>query len=175
MGHLNILGIQNNTDQIDLMLNSEENDNQLLGLSESKLKANHPSNHFAIKHFQLFRRYRILSADRPEQGGVIIYVKDDIHCVRRSNLERDDIERIWLEIFQKNSKTFLVCIIYRHPHEGIQWNELFENQFDKYLNVKKELYLMGDVYRDLFQENLKITWLEYMESFGLKQIIESPT
>ena len=68
MGHLNIQGIQNKTDQIDLMLNSTENDIQLLGLSESKLKANHPSNHFANENFQRFRRDRILSADRPEQG-----------------------------------------------------------------------------------------------------------
>ena len=68
MGHLNIQGIQNKTDQIDLMLNSTENDIQLLGLSESKLKAYFPSNHFAIKNFQLFRRDRLLSAERPEQG-----------------------------------------------------------------------------------------------------------
>ena len=34
---------------------------------------------------------------------------------------------------------------------------------------------MGDFNRDLFQENLKKTCLEYMESFALKQIIESPT
>ena len=67
-GHLNIQGIQNKTDQIASMLNSTENDIQLLGLSESKLKANHPSNHFAIKNVPLFRRDRILSADRPEQG-----------------------------------------------------------------------------------------------------------
>ena len=33
---------------------------------------------------------------------------------------------------------------------------------------------MGDFYSGLFQENLKIKWLEYMESFGLKLIIESP-
>ena len=87
MGHLNIQGIQNKTDQIDLMLNSTENDIQLLGLSESKLKANHPSNHFAIKSFQLFRRDRIISAVRPEQGGgIIVYVKDDINCVRMVGL-----------------------------------------------------------------------------------------
>ena len=71
--------------QISMSFNSTENDIQLLGLSESKLKANHPSNHFAIKNFQLFRRDRILSADRPEQGGgIIVYVKDDINCVRIS-------------------------------------------------------------------------------------------
>ena len=38
-----------------------------------------------------------------------------------------------------NSKTFLVGIIYWHPHEGIQWNELFENQFDKVLECEKEI------------------------------------
>ena len=82
MGHLNTHGIQNKTDKIDLMLNSTENDIQLLGMSESKLKANHPSSHFAIKNFHLFRKDRILSADRPEQeGGIIVYVNDDINCV----------------------------------------------------------------------------------------------
>ena len=60
MGHLNIQGIQNKVEQIDLMLNSSENDIQLLGLSESKLNANPPNNFFAIKNFQLFRKDRIL-------------------------------------------------------------------------------------------------------------------
>ena len=84
MGHLNIQGIQNKVEQIDLMLNSSENDIQLLGLSESKLNANHPNNFFAIKNFQFFRKDRTLSADRPEQGGgIIVYLKDDIKCVRR--------------------------------------------------------------------------------------------
>ena len=66
-------------------------------------------------------------------------------------------------------------MIYRRLHEGIQWNEFFENQFDKVLECEKEIYLMGGFNRDLFQDSLKITWFEYMESFGLKQIIKSPT
>ena len=77
MGHLNIQGLQSKVKQIDLMLNSSESDIQLLGLSESKLNANHPNNFFEIKNFQLFRRDRIISADRPEQGGgIILYVKN---------------------------------------------------------------------------------------------------
>ena len=158
---LNIQGLHNKTDRIYLMLNSTESDMQLLGLSESKLKENHPSNHFAITFFfQLFRSDRILSADRLGRGGgVIVYVKDDINCVRRSDLECGDIKGIWLENFRKNSQTFLVDIINRHPHVGIQLNELFENQFDKVLECEKEIYLMGDFNRELFQENLKITWL----------------
>ena len=34
---------------------------------------------------------------------------------------------------------------------------------------------MGDFNRDLLQVNTKKTWLEYMESFGLEQIVKSPT
>ena len=34
---------------------------------------------------------------------------------------------------------------------------------------------MGDFNRDLLQVNTKKTWLEYMESFVLEQIVMSPT
>ena len=70
MGHLNIQGIQNKTDQIDLMLNSTENDIQLLGLSESKLKSNHPSDHFAIKNLNFFAEieyYQLIDLNRVEE------------------------------------------------------------------------------------------------------------
>ena len=176
MGHLNVQGIPNKMEQVDLLLNSSENDIQLLGLSESKLNANHTSDFFKIRNYQLFRKDRIVSADRPEQGGgIIVYVKDEIKCERRYDLESVDIECVWLEIFQQKSKSFLVGIMYRHPNETVRWNELFDDQFDKILECEKEVYLLGDFNRDLLQENIRKPWLEYMESFGLKQIIESPT
>ena len=65
--------------------------------------------------------------------------------------------------------------MYKHPNETVQWNEIFDNQFDKVLACEKEIYLMGDFNRDLLQVNIKKTWLEYMESFGLEQIVKSPT
>ena len=45
--------------------------------------------------------------------------------------------------YKKNSKNILLGIIYRYPHEGIQWNELSENQFDKVLECEKEIYLVS--------------------------------
>ena len=65
--------------------------------------------------------------------------------------------------------------MYRHPNETVQWNEIFDNQFDKILACEKKIYLMGDFNRDLLQANTKKTWLEYMESFGLEHIVKSPT
>ena len=176
MGHLNVQGLQSKIEQIDLLLNCSRNDIQLFGLSESKLNDSHTSNFFNIKNFQLFRKDRVISAGRPEQGGgIIIYVKDGIKCERRIDLECVNIECIWLEIFPKNSKIFLTGVMYRHPNETVQWNEIFDNQFDKVLACEKEIYLMGDFNRDLLQVNIKKTWLEYMESFGLEQIVKSPT
>ena len=82
---------------------------------------------------------------------------------------------MWLEIFLTNSKSFLVGNIYRHPNETISWNEQFENYLEKVLECEKEVYLLGDFNRDLMQDNIKQSWLEYMETFGLFQFIKVPT
>ena len=55
--------------------------------------------------------------------------------------------------------SFLTGIMYRHPNETVQWNEIFDNQFDKVLACEKEIYLMGDFNHDLLQVNIKKTWL----------------
>ena len=65
--------------------------------------------------------------------------------------------------------------IYRHPNETVNWNEGFDNYLDKVLECEKEMYLMGDFNPDLMQTNIKQSWVEYMESFGLHQIANMPT
>ena len=176
MGHLNIQGIQNKIDQIDLLLNSSQNNIHILGLSETKLNSNHMNSIFEVKNYQMFRKDRVISDDRPEHGGgLIVYVKDGINCKRRYDLECERIECVWLEIFPTNCKSFLIGNIYRHPNETVNWNEGLDNYLDKVLECEKEMYLMGDFNRDLMQTNIKQSWVEYMESFGLHQIVNMPT
>ena len=176
MGHLNIQGIQNKIDQIDLLLNSSQNNIHILGLSETKLNSNHMNSIFEVKNYQMFRKDRVISDDRPEHGGgLIVYVKDGINCKRRYDLECERIECVWLEIFPTNCKSFLIGNIYRHPNETVNWNEGFDNYLDKVLECEKEMYLMGDFNRDLMQTNIKQSWVEYMESFGLHQTVNMPT
>ena len=176
MGHLNVQGIQNKIDQIDLLLKSSQNNIQVLGLSESKLNSFHMNHIFEVKNYQMFRKDRTISEERPQQGGgLLVYVKEGINCKRRCDLECERIECVWLEIFLTNSKSFLVGNIYRHPNETISWNEQFENYLEKVLECEKEVYLLGDFNRDLMQDNIKQSWLEYMETFGLFQFIKVPT
>ena len=56
MGHLNIQGIQNKNDQIDLLLNSSQNNIHILGLSETKLNCHHMNSIFEVKNYQMFRK-----------------------------------------------------------------------------------------------------------------------
>ena len=176
MGHLNIQGVQNKFDEVDLMLTSSDNDIHILGLSETKLRSVHEDNYFYIENYQFFRRDRIISEQRPEQGGgIIVYVKDSVKVERQRELEVDEIECLLLEIFPKKSKSFLVGILYRHPNETVNWNENFEMFIDKILGTQKEFYLLGDFNRDLLNEQIKKSWLEYLEPLGLVQKVTQAT
>ena len=76
MGHLNIQGIPNKIDQIHLLLNSSQNNIHIIGLSETKLKSYHKNSIFEIRNYEMFRKSRITSDDRPEhRGGLIVYEK----------------------------------------------------------------------------------------------------
>ncbi|MCG8047745.1 MAG: endonuclease/exonuclease/phosphatase family protein, partial [Candidatus Thiodiazotropha endolucinida] len=154
IGHLNIQGIQNKLDQLSLMLNNSHNDIHILGLSETKLKDFHQDNYFCLDNYQLFRKDRVITRERTEQGGgIIVYVKNGIKVERRKDLEMNEIECVWVEVFPKNSHSFLVGTIYRHPNDGVQWNENFELLIENVLEKQKEIYLLGDFNRDLLNEN----------------------
>ena len=76
IGQINVQGIQSKMDQTDLMLNNSSNNIHILGICETKLKSIHPDSYFCIDNYKFFRRDRIISTERSEQGGgIIVYVK----------------------------------------------------------------------------------------------------
>ena len=172
IGHINIHGLNNKMDQVRLMLSSDQNKIHIFGLSETKLQSFHPDNIYEIDGYQKpFRR------DRKEKqgGGILLYAKNGVSCQRRSDLEHENLECIWLEVKPNKSKPFLVGHIYRPPDSGIIWNETFEDCIENVLKEEKELYLLGDVNRDLLNRQIKTSWSEYMEPFGLSQLVSEAT
>ena len=170
--HINIQGLNNKIDQVKLMLSSDQNKIQIFGLSETKLQNFHPDAMYEIEGYQKpFRR------DRKENqgGGILIYVENGVACKRRPDLENEQLECIWLEVKPKKSKPFLVGHIYRPPNLGITWNEVFEDCIENVLKEEKELYLLGDINRDLLNTQIKRSWSEYMEPFGLNQLVSEAT
>ena len=63
-------------------------------------------------------------------GGVIAFVLDDINFQRRTDLENQSIEAVWLELFVKYSKSILVCFTYRPPNSSEHLNKNFNEVFD---------------------------------------------
>ena len=105
IGHLNIQGLQNKFDQVDLMLNDSGNEIHIFGFSETKLRDFHPDSAFNIKNYQLFRKDRFISNERREEGeGIIVYVRNGVKAERRHDLERKEIECLWLEVYPKKLK-----------------------------------------------------------------------
>ena len=113
MGHLNIQGINNKVDQVRLMLESDNNQIHVLGLSETKLNSVQSDSAFEVNGFQKpFRKDRETNSG----GGILVYVKDGVCCSRRTDLEQENLECLWLEIKPVKSKSFLLGNIYR-PHK----------------------------------------------------------
>ena len=64
-----------------------------------------------------------------EGGGVMCYVSDTLPAKRRQDLEFQQMEVLWLEVFSKNQKLVL-GVIYRPPKaEDIFWEQL-QNSID---------------------------------------------
>ena len=138
IGHLNIQGLSNKIDLLKLLLNYEHNFIHILGISETN--EIHPDAPFDIRGYpKPFRRDKAENAG----GGILVYVKEGVCCSRRSDLEYQNIECVWVEIKPINSRPFLVGNIYRPPTSTLQWNEYFVDCIENILQEDKEVYLLG--------------------------------
>ena len=78
------------------MLNSTENRIHILGLSETKLNSDTFTESLKINGYKTPLRKDNIS--RIGGGGLIVYLKDNIDAIRRTDLEILDIECIILEV-----------------------------------------------------------------------------
>lgn len=52
-------------------------------------------------------------------------MKNGVKVEGRCDIETNEIECVWHEVFPRNLNSFLVGILYRHPNETLKWNEVF--------------------------------------------------
>ena len=78
---------------------------------ESFLDDSWSSAALAVDNYNLFREDRRTGAG----GGLLIYVPSHLPVKRRSDLEIEGVETIWLELQFPRSKSRLFCFVYRPP------------------------------------------------------------
>ena len=108
-------------------------------------------------------------------GGFMVYVKNGINAKRREDLEINDISCVWLEISQNKGKSFLLGNMYRPPHSRVEYSDRFEDFIENASEEGKEIILLGDFNKNLFEDNLDREWQNLTLSLGLTQLISQPT
>ena len=100
---------------------------------------------FQISGFKFVQKNRIAG----EGGGVAMYFSDDLKWKRRTDLETDEIECIWMEVDIFKSKSFLVGYIYRPPDSSSYLRKDFNKNLNEMLtkvnNLSMEMFLLGDI------------------------------
>ncbi|MEW8546463.1 MAG: reverse transcriptase family protein, partial [Candidatus Thiodiazotropha sp.] len=108
-------------------------------------------------------------------GGVAIYVKDQIVCVRRTDLEVKDLECVWLQV-KTRGRNILICGLYRPPNASVSYWNLIHESFDRAKNTSiKDIFLLGDLNNDILNTVRSKHLTDFMITYNLQQLIEEPT
>src|SRR5688572_7389730 len=150
--YANARSIINRKKRMELELYVEEEEPDIIGLTESWAKEEMGDCELEIDGYVMFRR------DRENQrttghgaGGVLLYVKSDIVAVERQDLSNDKSkENVWCEI-QNGGKKLLIGVCYRPP----VWEEEKEKGLYEVIEKasRESTVIMGDF-------NYHINWEE---------------
>ena len=167
--HLNIQHISNKHDELKYILGNQDVD--IMGLTETFLNKNYPSNLIEINGFHHERKDRV----ERHGGGILAYIKNGTKYKRRKDLESDNIEALWIELQNDFRKKILLSFIYRPPNSCTDWIELFENMVEKCSYEGKELVLLGDFNIDFPYDTTNLKWSHCIDNLGLTQMVQEPT
>ncbi|VDI13872.1 Hypothetical predicted protein [Mytilus galloprovincialis] len=143
ISHLNIRGVLSKFDEMKLFIN-QKNNTHIMGICETFLTSNTEDSFISIKGFELERKDRCETSEK-KGGGVVAYVSSSLKYKRRTDLEISSLESIWLQIHFKNSKSLLICFIYRPPDMPQSWIDEFEKEIEKANELELEMIIMGDI------------------------------
>ena len=144
----------------------------LVSLSETWLNDSISTEDLLFNDFKApFRRDRVGDS----HGGIIVYVKNDIPCKRRQDLELFNIECIWLELNIKNRK-LLVGTFYRPPSSSPQVLTDIESSIGLAVDTGiTDIVITGDFNLNMINPQSEKKVLDICKQYNLHQLINEPT
>ena len=129
--HQNVRGLFSNFVCIEQLLDQHKKID-ILSLSETHITdSNFDDNKglFQIPGYTFTYQNR----SKGKGGGVAMYIKNGISWNRRFDLERENVESIWMEIFITDTKSILISCFYRPPDTSNYLHRNFEQIFNDIL------------------------------------------
>ena len=106
-------------------------------------------------------------------GGWIVYISSNVKYKRRKDLE-SNIESVWLEVFPRHQRSYLISFVYRPPNSNVSWYQDFEQNLSKAFSSHDYIVLNGDFNIDYFKP-LPTQWQHILSTYGFHQLVNDPT
>ena len=167
IAHLNINGLRNKVD----LLSVELSEYDIICVSETKL-----NNLVETAKLKIDGFHDPIRRDRQYNngGGLLVYIKNNIHFKRRPDIENQYIENIWIQVCTLN-KQFLMGLFYRPPGSTVDYWESFESCLETASDQNLDMIIMGDFNHDLMIQN-NLTKLERIIcKFNIENVFTEPT
>ena len=163
--------------ELELYVDKEKPD--IIGITESWAKESIQDSELELEGYAMFRKDRDNKGEKRHGGGVLLYIKDSLTALERSDLRDNRFkESVWCEIRNK-AETLLVGVCYRVPDSSEESDSGLQELIDK--ATKMSCIIMGDF-------NYHIDWnkregknkaderfLECMDEHFLTQHVTEPT
>ena len=162
----NVQSIYNKLD----ILSAELLEFDIMAFTETWLHPGIPNEDLRVATYQTPER-----KDRNENphGGVLIYIKDNIHYIRRHDLEIPGTECIWVEIVM-NHKRLLFGLFYRPPDATNL--TLIEDSIHLAIDTgMTDIVITGDFNYNMLSEPTRRKIIAICQQFSLSQHITEPT
>ena len=154
MFHLNIASLGLHKEELVTALSIINFEFDVIAITETKIKTGTaPIFDPALKGYKLFD-----TTTNCDKGGALLYVKENIICERRNDLEKlvfksCELESVFIEVDIKDKKNKIYGCIYRHPSMDLEYftKHFFEKLMNKLASENKISYLLGDFNIDLLK------------------------
>nr|CAI5861793.1 unnamed protein product [Callosobruchus analis] len=166
IGHINVRSlIPSIVDFEELVIS---NNLDIIGVSETWLSDDIPSDLLSIPDFNVYRNDR-----QGRGGGVAVYVRSSIKCKVVDIETPTNALECMIITFKVRHSSFCVGIFYRPPKENLlEAIQFLDNKLASLRSEYDELVLLGDFNVNVLIDN-KLN--DCLQTYGLKQIITEPT
>ena len=151
---MNINSLSFYFDELESLISKSKNYFQIIGISEARLtKTQELTTNIQMENFNI--EY---VPTESANGGVFLYIRKAINYKLRLDLmiyKKMELESVFIEIIQKNSKNMVVGCIYRHPcmqHSELNY-EYLKPVSENLISENKKVILLGDFNIDLLKCN----------------------
>ena len=170
VSHLNVYHLVPKLPDVSVYINTP-NPTHIFGVTETRLSPNIPDSAISITNFSVIRRDPLAHG----QTGIAVYIHKSVDNMirRRTDLENDQVECVWIELKNSKGSSSLICILYRNPRSTFDWYDDFFDMCEKARLHSTDVLILGDFNIDLLKPHN--AWDSTTTMLGLTQLVASPT